>query len=180
MKAIFLFASAMLLFVGGIKTQAFGQTVFKVGDKIPDFKLPYATKDTIVFDGISSKDLIGKRYLLAFYPADWSGGCTKEVCRLRDTMADFEGLNVEVFGVSVDNLFSHRAWAKSENLNFKLISDQTHKLGQPIGVYNDEYGVFNRSVFVVGPDGKFQYINYNYSVKDDKDFDALKEALASK
>jgi peroxiredoxin len=153
---------------------------YKVGEKVPEFKLPYATKDTIVFDGIGSADLAGKRYLLAFYPADWSPGCTKEVCRFRDSMTDFEDLNLIVIGVSVDNLFSHRQWAKYENLNFKLLSDQTHKLGMNFGVYDENKGVFKRSVFVIGPDGRFEYINYNYSVNNDDDFHALKKFLAAK
>lgn len=174
MKSILLIAALVLAF--GITANA----QFKVGDKVPEFKLPYATKDTVIFDGYGSKDLVGKRYLLAFYPADWSSGCTKEVCRLRDSMADFEGLGLTVLGVSVDNPFSHRQWAKSENLNFKLLSDQTHKFGEAFGIYDPERGFFKRSVFVVGPNGKFQYINYNYSVQDDRDFDALKAALAAK
>jgi glutaredoxin-dependent peroxiredoxin len=162
-----------------IPVRSKAQVQLKVGDKVPEFMLPYATQDTVIFDGFGSKNLTGKRYLLAFYPADWSSGCTKEVCRFRDTMVDFEGLNIEVLGVSVDNPFSHRQWAKAENLNFKLLSDQTHKLGQAMGVYNDKTGMFQRSVFVVGQDGTLKYVNYNYSVKDDKDFATLKEALAA-
>jgi peroxiredoxin len=175
MKSIlWIMAISMLLHTGTVSAQ------FKIGDKVPEFKLPYATKDTIMFDGIGSKDLAGKRYLLAFYPADWSPGCTKEVCRFRDSIADFEALKLTVLGVSVDNLFSHRQWAIYDNLNFKLLSDQTHKLGKALGVYDEDRGVFKRAVFVVGPDGKFEYINYNYSVQDDNNFQALKKALAGK
>jgi peroxiredoxin len=153
---------------------------YNVGDKVPEFKLPYATKDTIIFDGISSADLAGKRYMLAFYPADWSGGCTKEVCSFRDAITQFDNLNLIVLGVSVDSPFSHYHWAIDENLNFKLLSDQTHKLGIAMGVYDDQRGVFKRSVFVVNPAGKFEYVNYNYSVKDENDFNALKKALGGK
>lgn len=161
-------------------TNAIAADSLKVGDIMPEFKLPYATKDTVVFEGIYSKDLAGKSYLLAFYPADWSGGCTKEVCTFRDAIKDFEDLNVTVFGVSVDSPFSHRKWAEAENLNFKLLSDQTHKFGKAMGVYNEERGVFTRSTFVIGPDGKIIYADYDYSVKDDKDFQALKEFLATR
>jgi peroxiredoxin len=173
--------SALLSILAGIMV-LMGSTVsmqFKVGDKVPDFKLTYATKDTIIFDGIGSKDLEGQRYLLAFYPADWSPGCTKEVCRFRDSMTDFESLNLTVLGISVDNPFSHRQWAKYENLNFRLLSDQTHKVGKLFDVYDEDKGVFKRSVFVVGPDGRFEYINYSYSVGNDDDFHALKKALAA-
>ena len=66
--------------------------VLKVGDQIPTFKLPYATKDTVVPEGIGSADMAGKRYVIAFYPADFSGGCTKEMCTFRDQFSQFEGL----------------------------------------------------------------------------------------
>jgi len=169
-----LLVSMMTIFPAAM---ALAQGPFKVGDKVPDFKLPYATRDTIDYNGISSQDLAGKRYLLAFYPADWSPGCTKEVCSFRDNMSQFEKLGLVVLGVSVDNPYSHQQWARFDSLNFKLLSDQTHKLGETMGVYLPEQGVFQRSVFVVGPDGRFQYINYNYSVANDNDFNALKAAL---
>ena len=161
-----------------LATSALAQEKLAVGDNVPDFKLPYATKDTIVFEGMSSRDLAGKTYVLAFYPADWSGGCTREVCTFRDALADFDELNVTVLGVSVDSPFSHRKWAREENLNFKLLSDQTHKFGKAMGVYNEDSGVFSRSTFVIGPDGKLKYADYDYSVKDNQDFEALKATLA--
>lgn len=164
----------IIAFVMAISLGANAQTQFKEGDIVPEFKLPYATKDTIVFDGIGSKDLAGKRYILAFYPADWSGGCTKEVCTFRDAMAEFNGLGVVVLGVSVDSPFTHFHWASDQNLNFKLLSDQTHNFGKAMGIYNDQSGTFKRSVFVVGPDGRFEYIDYEFSVKDDDDFNKLK------
>jgi len=155
-------------------------TQLQVGDSIPYFNLPYATKDTIVFNGISSRDLAGQSYILAFYPADWSPGCTKEVCTFRDALSQFEELDITVFGVSVDNLFSHRAWAKDQNLNFKLLSDQTRKYGMALGVYNENSGVFKRSLFVVGPDSKLLYVDYDYSVKDNADFELLQGVLKKK
>ena len=163
-----------------IATGAQAQEKLAVGDSVPAFTLPYATKDTIVFEGMSSRDLAGKTYVLAFYPADWSGGCTKEVCTFRDALADFDGLNVTVLAVSVDSPFSHRKWAQEENLNFKLLSDQTHNFGKAMGVYVEDRGTFRRSTFVVGPDGKLKYVDYDYSVKDNNDFEALKAALATR
>jgi peroxiredoxin Q/BCP len=169
-----------LLLSAMIPMTVIAQEKIRVGDQLPEFKLPYATKDTVVFEGIGSKGLAGLTFVLAFYPADWSSGCTKEVCTFRDAIADFESLDVTVFGVSVDNPFSHRRWAQEEDLNFKLLSDQTHKFGKAIGVYSEEHGVFTRSTFVVGPDGKIKYVDYEYSVKDNQDFETLKKALAGK
>ena len=153
---------------------------FKVGDQVPDFNLPYATKDTIVFEGIKNGDLMGSRYILAFYPADWSPGCTHEMCTFRDEFSDFSKLNVEILAISGDYVFSHHEWAKYHNLEFKLLSDHDGGFGKKLGVYNEKYSMFNRSVFVVGPDGRFEYIDYDYSLKDDRDFRSLQTFLTEK
>jgi peroxiredoxin len=150
----------------------------EVGDRVPEFTVPYATADTIVMQGISSEDLLGTRYVLAPFPAAWSSGCTKEICTFRDAITEFEGLDVEVLPVSADLVFSSHEWAKHLNLSFKLLADQRRELGPALGVYNPQYGMYNRSVFVVGPDGTLEYIDYDYSVQDDTDFEALKSALA--
>jgi peroxiredoxin Q/BCP len=159
-------------------TPVAAEEVYKVGDTVPEFKLPYATVDTIAFEGLGSKDLLGQRYVLAFYPADWSGGCTKEVCSFRDAIQVFEDLGVEVLPISTDLVFSHHEWAKHHELNFKLLADHTREFGTGMGVYMPDYGMYSRSVFVVSPEGLFEYIDYEYSVSDDEDFDLLKEALA--
>jgi peroxiredoxin Q/BCP len=151
---------------------------FKVGDMVPEFKLPYATQDTVDMSGFGSADLKGKTYIIAFYPADWSPGCTKEMCTFRDSFSDLMKLNVTVVPISADLVFSHHAWAKAEKFQFKLLADQTRAFGTKMGVYLPEMGMFKRSVFVVGPDGRLKYIDYDYSVKDNADYDALKAALA--
>lgn len=156
------------------------ENVFKVGDSVPEFKLPYATQEEINHDGIGSKELMGKRYVLAFYPADWSGGCTKEVCTFRDEFSGLKDLNVEILAISGDYVYSHREWAKHHKLPFKLLSDPTRKFGEKMGVLDADDGMFNRSVFVVGEDGKFTYVDYEYSVRDDKGFEDLKKALSAK
>ncbi len=156
-----------------------GEHPFKVGDTLPSFTLPYATADTIVMKGLSKEDMRGKWFLLAFYPADWSPGCTKEMCTFRDAITDFEGLGIEVLPVSADLVFSHHEWAKHHKLKFKLLADQTRAFGKKMGVYMPDYGMFRRSVFVVSPAGTIAYLDYDYSVRDDKDYQALKAWLAA-
>jgi len=150
----------------------------KVGDTLPSFTLPYATADTIDMKGLSSDDMRGKWYMLAFYPADWSPGCTKEMCTFRDAITDFEDLGIEVLPVSADLVFSHHEWAKHHKLTFKLLADQTRAFGKEMGVYMPQYGMFKRSVFVVSPEGTIAYLDYDYSVRDDKDYHALKAWLS--
>ena len=105
------------------------------------------------------------------------GVCTTEMCTFRDSSDALIKLDVEVFPVSGDYIFSHQEWAKHHNLPFKLLGDHTREFGKKMGVYMPENGMLSRSVFVVGKDGKFEYIDYEYSVKDGKDFEELKKAL---
>ena len=172
-KLLLIILFIMLIIPPGIKAQE----KFKVGDPVPNFDLPYATKDTIVFTGIKNEDMKGSRYILAFYPADWSPGCTREICTFRDEFTDFRDMDVEILPISGDYVYSHHQWAKHHNLNFKLLADHTRSFGDKMGVYIDEYGMFKRSVFVVGPDGRFEYIDYEYSLNDDRDFRALRKFL---
>lgn len=152
----------------------------KVGDKAPDFKLPYATKDTIVFSGISLSELIGKRnIILAFYPADWSGGCTVEMCTFRDNFAELSKLDAEVLGISGDYVFSHHEWAKHLNLQFKLLSDHKHEVAKIYESYDENSGYNKRTIFVIDKKGKIAYINWRYNVRDPKHFEELRKVLAN-
>lgn len=177
MRLLIFFNLASLMIVFGI-TYAQQGTSLKVGDQMPEFKLPYATMDTISSDGIGNNDMIGKRYLIATFPAAWSSGCTKEMCTFRDSFSDFAKLNIDILAVSGDYVFTQHEWAKFQKFNFKLLGDATREFGRKLAVYNDQNGFFKRAVFVVGPEGKIQYVNYNYSVANDKDYDALKAFLA--
>lgn len=160
-------------------TGALSQTL-KVGDRAPDFKLPYATKDTIVFSGVSLSELIGKKNIvLAFYPADWSGGCTTQMCTFRDNFVELSRLDAEVLGISGDYVFSHREWAKSLNLPFKLLSDHKHEVAKLYNSYDENSGYNKRTVFVIDKNGKIAYINWKYNVKDPKHFEELQKALAN-
>lgn len=160
-------------------TGALSQTL-KVGDRAPDFKLPYATKDTIVFSGVSLSELIGKKNIvLAFYPADWSGGCTTQMCTFRDNFVELSRLDAEVLGISGDYVFSHREWAKSLNLPFKLLSDHKHEVAKLYNSYDENSGYNKRTVFVIDKNGKIAYINWKYNVKDPKHFKELQKALAN-
>ncbi len=101
---------------------------YAVGDTVPDFNLPYATRDSIIIEGIGPEDLEGQRFLMAFYPAAWSPGCTNEMCTFRDAITEFEKLDIEVLPISGDYVFSHHEWAKHHNLPFKLVADHTRSL----------------------------------------------------
>ena len=155
------------------------QTPLAIGQAAPNFSLHYATKDSVVRVPVKLSDLIGKRnVVLAFYPADWSGGCTKEVCALRDDFHNLGKLGAEILAISGDYVWSHFEWAKHHNLPFKLLSDHSHEVGKMYGSYNEKSGYNKRTVFVIDKEGQIAYIDLEYKVGDNEDFDRLKSALA--
>ena len=152
----------------------------KVGTPAPDFKLPYATQEGIFMkpsEQMSLSSLRGKNVILAFYPADWSGGCTKEVCTFRDTFAELSKLNATVLGISGDYVFSHQEWAKHHNLQFPLLSDHDHRVAKMYDSYMEQYGFNKRTIFIVDKDGIVRYVDLAFKAGDKADYDALRAEL---
>lgn len=126
----------------------------KVGDAVPDFKLPSS-------DGkeLSLHDFKGKKIVLYFYPKDDTPGCTAEACDFRDTQEDFSKLNVEIIGVSKDSLNSHDKFISKYKLPFVLLSDTDLKLMEAFGVWKAKtmYGKTAlgvvRSTFLIDENG---------------------------
>jgi peroxiredoxin len=172
---------SIFLFVGScVAQESLSDPALKVGERAPDFALPYATKDTIVFSPLKLSNEIGKRNIvLAFYPADWSGGCTKEMCTIRDDFGNLEKLNAEVLPISGDYVFTHHEWAKYQHLQFKLLSDHKHEVAKEYDSYNSVSGFNNRTVYIIDKAGKIAYINLHYNVGTPADFQKLKDVLAS-
>ncbi|MGH7724100.1 MAG: redoxin domain-containing protein [Candidatus Eiseniibacteriota bacterium] len=167
----------LAMMTGGMGTSAAG-TPPQVGDAAPDFSLPYATRDSVASDPLVLSSLVGKHnVVLAFYPADWSGGCTKEVCAFRDDFATLGGLNADVIGISGDYVWSHYEWAKHHNLPFRLAADHNHDVAKRYGSFNESNGYNKRTVFVVDKAGKIAYADLAYSPRDATSFDKLKAAL---
>ncbi len=150
-----------------------------IGDEYIDFTLPYATRDTIVHQGITLSEIVRKKpVVLAFYPADWSTGCTKQLCAFRDNFAMLEKLDAEILAISGDYVWSHHFWAKHQNFPFKLLSDHDHSVAKKYASYNAERGYNKRTVFVIDKQGKIAYIDWKYSLADDESFNNLKDALS--
>jgi peroxiredoxin len=152
----------------------------KVGEAAPDFKLPYATLEKIFLkpeEHLSLSGFRGKNVVLAFYPADWSGGCTKEVCTLRDTFSELARLNAVVLGISGDYVFSHHEWAKFHKLQFPLLSDHDHRVARLYGSFNETVGYNKRTVFLVDKEGVVRYSNLEFKAGDAADYNRLREEL---
>ncbi len=177
MKNTLVVAALTFLLLGTAAAQTYD--VLRVGDAAPDFSLPYATKDSIGASDLQLSKLIGRSpIVLAFYPADWSGGCTKEVCTFRDNFSSLADLHAQVIGISGDYEYAHHQWAKEQNLPFILASDHKHDVAKTYNSYNEPAGYNKRTVYVIDKAGKIAYIDQSYSVKDMTSFDHLREAIA--
>jgi len=164
----------------GIGSSVRADDKLTVGNRAPNFILPGATKDTINFAGVNLSELIGKNnIILAFYPADWSGGCTKEMCTMRDNFSDLSRLGTTVFGISGDYVYSHREWAKYHNLQFALLSDHNHDVARLYQSYNPQTGYNLRTIYVINRSGTIAYIDPAYRAGSPESFDSLRFALAN-
>lgn len=129
--------------------------MLKAGDAVPHFRL--ATGDGRQVD---SRDLIGREYLLFFYPRDNTPGCTREACAFRDALPELSGLGLAVFGVSADSIDSHARFAQKQGLNFPLLSDPDRTLIEAMGtwveksLYGRKFMGIQRSSFLVDAKGR--------------------------
>ncbi len=102
----------------------------KVGDKAPSFQ---ATDDQ--GKAWKSEDHVGKHVIvLYFYPADFTGGCTKEACSFRDDSKKLTDKGIEVIGVSGDSAKSHELFKKHHKLDFTLLADEDGAVAKKFGV----------------------------------------------
>jgi thioredoxin-dependent peroxiredoxin len=103
------------------------------GDRAPNFSLPADDGTTVTRDSLA-----GKNVVLFFYPKDDTSGCTKEACDFRDAFPRFGKLDAAVLGVSPDSLESHRKFKKKNELPYRLLSDEGHKLADTFGVWKEK------------------------------------------
>jgi len=89
-----------------------------VGQKVPEFELVNESEDVV-----SSANLIGKKYILFFYPKDDSPGCTKEACSIRDNFKALSKLGYEIYGVSPDKAKKHQKFIDKYEFQFSLLAD---------------------------------------------------------
>jgi peroxiredoxin Q/BCP len=149
-----------------------------IGTRAPSFALANQAGKTV-----SLKDFAGERFVIYFYPADDTPGCTKEACQFNDGLAAFRKLGVKVFGVSPDDAEKHVAFRKKYGLTFDLLSDPDRSVMTSYGAYGEKmmYGKLVtgviRSTFVVGPKGTIEHAWYG--VRADGHADKVLASLTS-
>jgi peroxiredoxin Q/BCP len=125
----------------------------KVGDEAPSIEAETYGGEKIRLSGYRGNKIVA----LYFYPKDYTGGCTKEACSLRDSMKDLEKLGVQVLGVSTDSVKSHEGFKEKHGLNFPLLSDKSKDIIKSYGVVSDS-GSAKRETFLIDKAGVIRYI----------------------
>ncbi|GGY92413.1 alkyl hydroperoxide reductase subunit C [Pseudoduganella plicata] len=109
------------------------------------------------FIDLSEESLKGKWSVFVFYPADFTFVCPTELEDLADNYAEFQKLGVEVYGISTDSHFAHKAWHDTSDaikkVNYPLIGDPTGLLSRNFQVMIEEEGMALRGTFVINPEG---------------------------
>ena len=109
------------------------------------------------FVEVSKKDILGKWSVFFFYPADFTFVCPTELEDLADKYEQLKGLGVEVFSVSTDTHFVHKAWHDASDrikkIKYTMLADPTGVLSRGFGVYKEDEGVAYRGTFLVNPEG---------------------------
>jgi peroxiredoxin len=117
------------------------------------------------FISVSDADLKGKWSVVFFYPADFTFVCPTELGDLADNYAEFQSRGVEIYSVSTDTHFTHKAWHDSSEtigkIQYPMIGDPTGQITRNFEVMIEEDGLAERGTFVIDPEGKIQIIEIN-------------------
>ena len=126
----FLGFAAVLLGMFSRVNMANAQEGLKVGDPAPGFQ----AQDDSGKEWKSSEHVGKKVIVVYFYPADMTGGCTKQACGFRDDMKSLLEMGGEVVGVSGDSVKNHQLFKKAHELNFALLADTNGRVAEAFGV----------------------------------------------
>ncbi|HSD04270.1 MAG TPA: thioredoxin-dependent thiol peroxidase [Nitrosopumilaceae archaeon] len=126
-----------------------------VGDTVPDFNLKNAEGQTV-----KKSDLKGKKYVVYFYPKDFTPGCTTEAAEFARDYKKFKNIGIEIIGISPDDVESHKKFGEKMEVPFILLADTETETAKKFGVWGKkqfmgrEYMGVNRTTFLVDEKGK--------------------------
>jgi len=125
-------------------------TILPAGTTAPDFNLPSSTGGTA-----SLSRYRGRPVILAFYPGDWTPVCTSQLALYNQVLPMFKEHDAQIFSISVDSVWSHKAWAETQNLHFPLLADFEPKglTCRAYGAYLGDKGTASRALFVIDAQG---------------------------
>jgi peroxiredoxin Q/BCP len=149
-----------------------------VGQRAPDFSLPWANREGLgpieaPYQLASDR---GKTVVVAFYPRDFTKGCTAQMRTFAEQYDSLFGPDVVLVGISTDSVETHRRFAASLGLPFRLLSDPEQRVSKQYASKDPE-GYNRRTVYVVGPDGRVKFRNLRFNALDPKDYAELRDAV---
>lgn len=148
------------------------------GDKAKDFALIDTDLKTRKLS-----DFRGKKVVLVFYPGAFTSVCQKELCTFRDSLANFEDLDAQIIGISVDGPFANKAFKEQNSLSFPLLSDLGGDVSRKYGGVHENFAdasgltVSKRAVYVIDRDGKITYSWVSDDPTVEPDYAKIKEEL---
>lgn len=150
----------------------------ETGQKAPLFTLTDTEKKAV-----NLADQQGKNVVLLFFPLAFTSVCTAELCATRDDIASYNNANAQVYGISVDSLFTLGKFKEDQRLNFPLLSDFNKEVSTAYGSLYSEFafgmkGVSKRSAFVIDKNGVVQYAEVLENAGEQPNFNAIKEVLS--
>lgn len=148
-------------------------TPIKVGAVAPDFKLPDSEKKEWTLSEFKGKRPVA----LFFYPLDWSPTCSKENACFSNDLSKYEK-HAQVFGISVDSVWSHKAWKAAAGLKHTLLSDMHRKTIKDYGLYLPAANIGQRATVLVGSDGKVAWVHVEGDITKERDYQELEAQLA--
>ena len=145
-----------------------------VGQTAPDFTLLNQEKKEVNLSDFAGK----KNVVLVWYPLDWSPTCTNEHVCFVNEMKAFETLDAEVLGVSVDSVWSHKAFAEKMGIHYSLLADFHPRgaMSEKYGVYMADKGITGRAIAIVNKAGKVAWFK-NYDIPVVPDLNEVASAL---
>lgn len=127
-----------------------------IGKKVNEFNLDAYKQGEFV--KVSDKDLAGKWSVLFFYPADFTFVCPTELEDLQNKYDEFQKEGCEIYSVSCDSHFVHKAWHESSErigkVQYTMVGDPTGTLAKDLDVYIESAGMTERGTFVINPEGE--------------------------
>ncbi len=147
-----------------------------IGQPAPDFVLKDQNQKEVRLSDYRGKSKV----VLVFYPLDWSPVCTNEHACFVNDMKQFESLNAQVLGVSVDSVWSHRAFAEKMGITYPLLADFQPRgaAATQYGVYLADKGITGRAIAIVNAAGKVAWFK-QYEIPEVPDVKEVATALAS-
>lgn len=152
----------------------------QIGQTAPDFSLYDSDRNLVTLS-----QLRGKNVLLLFYPLAFTSTCTKELCSVRDNIADYDKANATVLGISVDSIYVQAKFKVEQGLNFPILSDFNKDASRAYETIYETFGamgmkgVSKRSAFVIDKEGIVRYAEVLENASEVPNFENIMATLAS-